>query len=83
MPLPFPRIMSARWQVSTAAGVSPVWGRDGRELLYYQNGAIVRVPFGGGSTAFRAGTPVRVLRVDLPVTAWVLPLMCLPMGDAS
>jgi len=62
---PFPQIMSARWQVSTAGGVSPVWRRDGRELLYYQDGAILRVPV-GGSTAFRAGTPVRVLRVDLP-----------------
>jgi Tol biopolymer transport system component len=62
---PFPQVMSARWQISTGGGVSPVWGRDGRELFYYQNGAILRVPFGGG-TAARAGTPVRVLRVDLP-----------------
>ena len=62
---PFPRIMSARWQVSTAGGVSPVWGRDGRELLYYDDGAIMRVPVGGGPH-FRSGTPVRLFRVDLP-----------------
>jgi Tol biopolymer transport system component len=62
---PFPGIMSARWQVSTAGGVSPVWGRDGRELLYYSGGAIMRVPIRGGA-AFRADTPARLFRLDLP-----------------
>ena len=31
---PFPDAGSARWQVSTAGGVSPVWSHSGKELFY-------------------------------------------------
>jgi serine/threonine-protein kinase len=31
---PFPDAGSARWQVSTAGGTSPVWSHSGRELFY-------------------------------------------------
>ena len=62
---PFPQIMSARWQVSTGGGVSPVWGRDGRELFYYVDGSVMRVPL-GGARGFRAGTPARLFRLDPP-----------------
>jgi hypothetical protein len=62
---PFPRTTSARWQVSTAGGVSPAWGREGREILYYVDDAVMRVPLGGGPT-FRAGAPARLFGLHLP-----------------
>jgi serine/threonine-protein kinase len=31
---PFPNAASARWQVSTAGGVYPLWSRDGKELFF-------------------------------------------------
>ena len=34
---PFPATGSAKWQVSTAGGIMPVWSRSGRRL-YYLNG---------------------------------------------
>ncbi|HKT61607.1 MAG TPA: protein kinase [Gemmatimonadales bacterium] len=34
---PFPETSSAKWQVSTAGGLQPVWSKSGREL-YYVNG---------------------------------------------
>ena len=34
---PFPETSSARWQVSTAGGIQPVWSKSGRQL-YYVNG---------------------------------------------
>jgi hypothetical protein len=34
---PFPDAASARWQVSTAGGVSPVWAHSGKELFYLTN----------------------------------------------
>jgi len=35
---PFPETATARWQVSAAGGLEPIWGHGGREL-YYRNGA--------------------------------------------
>ena len=34
---PFPDAASARWQVSTAGGFSPVWSHSGKELFYRSN----------------------------------------------
>jgi eukaryotic-like serine/threonine-protein kinase len=31
---PFPNAASARWQVSTAGGIYPVWSRDGKEIFF-------------------------------------------------
>ena len=31
---PFPNASSARWQVSTAGGVYPLWSHDGKELFF-------------------------------------------------
>jgi serine/threonine protein kinase/WD40 repeat protein len=53
--------LAARWQISTAGGIVPVWNPRGRELFYWDpaNEAMTAVPIQTGST-FKAGTP-RVL----------------------
>ncbi len=35
---PFPDVASARWQVSTVGGLSPVWSHSGKELFYRSTG---------------------------------------------
>jgi hypothetical protein len=41
---PFPDPAGGKWQISTSAGVSPRWKRDGRELYYLdRNGRMVAV----------------------------------------
>ena len=48
---PFPDAGSARWQVSTAGGSSPVWSRSGKELFYRSNrDAITTVAVHSGAT---------------------------------
>jgi eukaryotic-like serine/threonine-protein kinase len=48
---PFPDVASARWQVSTAGGFSPVWAHSGKELFYRSNqDAIMTVAVHPGST---------------------------------
>ncbi len=48
---PFPDAASARWQVSTAGGASPVWSHSGKELFYRSNqDAIMTVAVHPGST---------------------------------
>jgi Tol biopolymer transport system component len=37
-----------RWQVTTEGGVSPVWRRDGRALLFVRQGGIYEVELGTG-----------------------------------
>ena len=39
----FPDLSAGRWQVSTDGGMAPIWGRDGRELFYVHQSAIVSV----------------------------------------
>jgi serine/threonine-protein kinase len=54
---PFPVSGSARYQVSTGGGITPVWSRSGRELFFIdalQN--MVSVPIASGAV-FQAGTP--------------------------
>ncbi len=34
---PFPNVSSAKWQVSTAGGMEPLWANSGREL-FFRNG---------------------------------------------
>jgi serine/threonine-protein kinase len=52
---PFPNTADARYQVSTAGGLTPVWGRDGRELFYMDvAGNLVSVPLIRGA-AFQFG----------------------------
>jgi serine/threonine-protein kinase len=48
---PFPDAASARWQVSTAGGTSPVWSHSGKELFYRSNrDAITTVAVHPGAT---------------------------------
>jgi eukaryotic-like serine/threonine-protein kinase len=48
---PFPDVASARWQVSTAGGSSPVWSHSGKELFYRSNrDAITTVAVHPGAT---------------------------------
>lgn len=61
---PYPDVHRRRWQVSTSGGTSPRWTRDGRELLYHHDGAILRATI-QTTPAFRAGTPARVVPVGL------------------
>ena len=35
---PFPDVSAGRWQISTARGDEPVWGPNGRELIYQGTG---------------------------------------------
>jgi serine/threonine-protein kinase len=41
---PLPDIDAGRWQVSTGGGTEPLWGRDGRELFYRNDRALLSVP---------------------------------------
>jgi eukaryotic-like serine/threonine-protein kinase len=48
---PFPDAASARWQVSTAGGSSPIWSHSGKELFYRSNqDAIMTVAVHPGNT---------------------------------
>jgi serine/threonine protein kinase/Tol biopolymer transport system component len=39
----FPEVDKGKWQVSTSGGDSPLWSRDGRELLYRSRDAVMAV----------------------------------------
>ena len=53
---PFPDIDAGRWQVSTGGGTQPLWARDGRELLYRNDEAVIAVPIQADPN-FTAGIP--------------------------
>jgi len=40
---PFPNVNDGQWQVSTAGGQQPQWGRDGRELFYLDRSGFLTV----------------------------------------
>ena len=57
---------SARWQVSTAGGTSPVWSHGGRELFFVDAAnELVAVPVAAGAT-FEAGEPRPLVRLEDP-----------------
>ena len=61
---PFPRVDAGLWQVSTAGGTRPRWGRNGRELFYIAGGtglAVMSVAVDAGAT-FMAGSPVMLFQ---------------------
>jgi hypothetical protein len=61
---PFPNTSDARWQVSTAGGISPVWAYSGRELFYVDAaGRLITAPIAPGP-AFQAGAPTTLFPLD-------------------
>jgi serine/threonine protein kinase/Tol biopolymer transport system component len=40
---PFPEVDKRKWPVSTNSGYNPIWSRDGRELFYFSNDAVMAV----------------------------------------
>jgi serine/threonine-protein kinase len=58
---PFPEVNSERWQISTNGGDSPLWSRDGRELLYRNGDAVMAVSVKTAST-FSIATPKILFR---------------------
>jgi len=56
------------WTISTAGGVTPRWGPDGKELFYvtsYDNGTLMSVPVRAAGASFVAGTPTELFRVGM------------------
>ena len=48
-----------QWQVSTAGGIYPQWGRDGRELYYLNpEGALMAAPITVAGATFATGAPI-------------------------
>jgi Tol biopolymer transport system component len=48
---------AGKWQVSTGGGVSPVWGRDGKEIFYFapNTGSGMAASIDGRGTALSVG----------------------------
>jgi eukaryotic-like serine/threonine-protein kinase len=40
---PFPEVSSAKWQVSSAGGIAPLWAHSGRKLFYVSGGDLAEV----------------------------------------
>jgi Tol biopolymer transport system component len=51
---PFPWT-GAKWQVSSGAGIQPIWRRDGKELFYFDFTGIVAADVNGSGSAFQVG----------------------------
>jgi hypothetical protein len=52
---------TAQWQISTAGGIYPVWGRAGNELFYLNpDGDMMRVPITAGDGVIESGEPERL-----------------------
>ena len=48
---PFPRAGDGRWQLSLTGGISPRWGRDGRQLYFIDaTNGLMSVPIHAGAT---------------------------------
>ena len=56
-----------KWQISTAGGGNPAWGRDGKELFYVaRDHRLMTVPLRMGAT-IEVGTPVSLFQIDAGV----------------
>jgi eukaryotic-like serine/threonine-protein kinase len=60
---PFPNVDAGRWQASTNGGTRPVWARNGRELFYQTNGALMAVTVRTTDAIFSAGNPMKLFDV--------------------
>jgi eukaryotic-like serine/threonine-protein kinase len=57
----FPDVRSGPWQISTAGGTRPAWGRNGRELFFLDgSGALTAVPVQTSGPTFIGGTPAKL-----------------------
>jgi serine/threonine-protein kinase len=64
---PYPRVNDGRWQVTTGGGTSPLWGRDGGEILFFNGGDIFSLPIAlDGERGVRSGPAVRLFSTGLP-----------------
>jgi serine/threonine-protein kinase len=61
---PWPAVEEGRWQISARGGTSPRWGPGGRELFFFNEGAIHRATV-ETRPAFRAGVPAPLFAADL------------------
>jgi serine/threonine-protein kinase len=53
---PFPNVGDGKWQVSSGGGISPLWGRTGRELFYLGSSNMMRaVRYDVSSGSFAIG----------------------------
>ena len=59
---PFPGVNTGRWQISTAGGTRPLWGRNGRELFYYLPPGVVMSVAVDERTSFKASAPQVVFK---------------------
>jgi len=57
---PFPNVEAGQWQVTTNGGTRAVWARDGRELFYQVNDAMMAVPVRTADSTFSAGNPTKL-----------------------
>ena len=84
-----------KWQISTAGGVDPVWGHDGKELYFLDpKNNLMSVEVNTNSSAFQAGIPKLLFQAHImPTYYWrsnfvVSPdgqrfLMLVPAGDSK
>ena len=72
---------AGRWQISTRGGQEPLFGPDGRELLYLTlSNELMRVPVAAGST-FEAGIPEPLFRASLSAAIVRRRYLVAPAGD--
>jgi serine/threonine-protein kinase len=76
---PFPDVASGRWQVSTAGGDSPRWGRSGRELFFQDLADNMMVVPVRGSPTFLPSQPQRLFTA----ISQLIPSNVVPYWDIS
>lgn len=52
----------AKWQISTGGGVDPRWSRDGREIFYTRDDALLAARVGAANGTLRPESPVELFR---------------------
>jgi hypothetical protein len=58
---PFPDVSKGQWQVTTAGGTRPLWGKTDKELFYFaSDGSLMRVAGEANGATWRAGTATKV-----------------------
>ena len=73
---PFPNVNGGKWKVSTNGANEPEWSRDGRELFYWTDDALMTVAVESEPT-FKYETP-KVLLKRVPISTWSLGLSGIP-----